>query len=113
MTRFVSCIGEWLLTIGGALALAVSVGIFVSLIVRPTASINPFNMATLVLASAGGIVATLYPSRPRVLMAANVLLLLAVVPTVFAWIWLLYVPSVIFMATGTFWKVLHSRTSLR
>ena len=107
--RFIRCLDEWLLVLGGTLAIAVSLGLFFSLIIRPTASLNPLNMTTLVLASVAGIGTILYSNRPRWLLTANALLLLAVIPTAFGWIWLLYVTPVTFVMIGTglkvFWKL--------
>ena len=107
--RFIRCLDEWLLVLGGTLAVAVSLGLFFSLIIRPTASLNPLNMTTLVLASVAGIGTILYSNRPRWLLTANALLLLAVIPTAFGWIWLLYVTPVTFVMIGTglkvFWKL--------
>ena len=107
--RFIRCLDEWLLVLGGTLAIAVSLGLFFSLIIRPTASLNPLNMTTLVLASVAGIGIILYSNRPRWLLTANALLLLAVIPTAFGWIWLLYVTPVTFVMIGTglkvFWKL--------
>ena len=109
MLRFIRCLDEWLLVLGGTLAVAVSLGLFFSLIIRPTASLNPLNMTTLVLASVAGIGTILYSNRPRWLPTANALLLLAVIPTAFGWIWLLYVTPVTFVMIGTglkvFWKL--------
>ena len=107
--RFIRCLDERLLVLGGTLAIAVSLGLFFSLIIRPTASLNPLNMTTLVLASVAGIGTILYSNRPRWLLTANALLLLAVIPTAFGWIWLLYVTPVTFVMIGTglkvFWKL--------
>ena len=107
--RFIRCLDEWLLVLGGTLAIAVSLGLFFSLIIRPTVSLNPLNMTTLVLASVAGIGTILYSNRPRWLLTANALLLLAVIPTAFGWIWLLYVTPVTFVMIGTglkvFWKL--------
>ena len=94
-------IGGWLLKAGGTLAVLVSGGILVSLVARPTASINALNLATLVLASAGGLCAIYYSTRARGMIATNILLLLAVAPTVFGWIWLLYVAPIVLAVAGT------------
>ena len=76
------------------LALAVSVGLFVSLLVRPTAEINLLNMATLVLASAAGIGLILRPSSPKWLIPASLCLLCSVIPTVFGAVFVLYAAPV-------------------
>ena len=94
-----------MLTFGGVLVVVVSIGIFFFLIGRSVSSLNPLNMTTLILASASGIGALIYSNHPGRLIAANALLLLAVIPTVFGWIWLLYVIPVIFVMTGTSLKI--------
>jgi hypothetical protein len=100
-------IGEWLLVLGGTLAVSVSITLLVWLAVRPTASINLLNAATSGLGLMAGTITLVYPSRLRVLVAANVLLLLAAAPTVFGLVWLLYVPPIELVALGTALKILH------
>ena len=77
MTRFIAYFEQLTLVGGGALALAVSLGLLVSLLIRPTAEINFLNMATLVLASAGGIGLILGHNRFKWLVTASLCLLCA------------------------------------
>lgn len=82
---------RWLLRTGGALAVAVSIGLLISLIVRPTAEVNWLNGYTLLIASIGGVIAVTAPKRPRRAVASLVLLLAALAP-VLSWISFLYWP---------------------
>lgn len=100
-------IGVWMLWIGGVFACAVSIGLFISLIVRPTASINAANLATLILGFTGGLIAVRCSNRPRWLLASNVLLLLAVIPTIFGWLWMVYIGPTMLLAVGTSLKLLE------
>ena len=99
-------IGEWLLLLGGTLAVSASITLLIWLAIRPGASINP-NAVTLGLGLIGGTITLVYPNRLRVLVAANFILWLAAAPTVFGMAWLLYVPPIVFVATGTVLMILH------
>ena len=92
------------------LAISVSITLLVWLVYRPAASINLLNAFTLGLGVLGGTITLIYSSRIRVLVGANLILVLAAAPTVFGAVWLLYVPPIAFVATGTVWKILHSWT---
>ena len=93
--------------LGGTLAISVSITLLVWLVYRPAASINLLNAFTLGLGVLGGTITLIYSSRIRVLVGANLILVLAAAPTVFGAVWLLYVPPIAFVATGTVWKILH------
>ena len=99
---------DWLIAIGGVLAIGLSVGLFVWLVARPDTSVNPLALATLLLASAAGALAILYQRRPLALAAANILLLLAIAPTVFGSVWLMYTPPLILLLVGSCWKTARS-----
>ena len=92
----------WMAPVGGAASICVSVGLFVSLLVRDGASPNWLNMFTIVGASAAG-VALIRGGRTRTLALGSAALILAVLPAAFGWVWLLYVPSAI-CAAGALWK---------
>ena len=92
-----------LAAVGGVGAICVSVGLLASLVVRADASLNWLNMFT-VAGAAGAGFALVYGLRTRTLVLANAALVLAVLPAVFGWVWLLYVPPAICAAAGTVWK---------
>lgn len=93
---------DWLATVGGGAAICVSVGLFISLLVRDGVSPNWLNMFTIVgAAAAGG--ALVCGGRTRTLALGCAALILAVLPAAFGWVWLLYVPSAI-CAAGALWK---------
>ena len=92
-----------LIAVGGVGAICVSVGLLASLVVRADASLNWLNMFT-VAGAAGAGFAFLYGARTRTLVLANAALVLAVLPAMFGWVWLLYVPPAICAAVGTTWK---------
>ena len=108
MARFIRHLEQLTLVGSGALALAVSVGLFVSLLVRPTAEINLLNMATLVLASAAGIGLILRPSSPKWLIPASLCLLCSVIPTVFGAVFVLYAAPVTLLLAGVGLKVFRT-----
>ena len=108
MTRFIAYFEQLTLVAGGALALAVSIGLLVSLLIRPTAEINFRNMATLVLASAGGIGLILGHNRLKWLVTASLCLLCAVIPTVFGAVFLLYTAPLTLVVAGTGLKVVRN-----
>ena len=85
---------DWMATVGGAAAICVSVGLFISLLVRDGVSPNWLNMFTIVGASASG-VALIRGGRARTLALGCGALILAVLPAAFGWVWILYVPSAI------------------
>lgn len=97
-------LGDLLVKTGGILAISISVVLLVSLVVRPTASINPLNLATLAMASLAGAMANVATQRTLVLVVANLLMLVAIVPTIFGWIWLLYVPPLLMLSLGSLVK---------
>ena len=103
MTRFIAYFEQ--LTLVGGGALAVSLGLLVSLLIRPTAEINLLNMATLVLASAGGIGLILGHNRFKWLVTASLCLLCAVIPTVFGAVFLLYAAPLTLVVAGTSLKI--------
>ncbi len=76
-----------------ALTATVSGTLFVSLIVRESASLNVLNLATLILTTQGAALALWFHKHPAVFIAGYLIFVAAVVPTIFAWIWLLYMPS--------------------
>ena len=92
-----------LIAVGGVGAICVSVGLLASLVVRADVSLNWLNMFT-VAGAAGAGFAFLYGARTRTLVLANAALVLAVLPAMFGWVWLLYVPPSICAAVGTMWK---------
>ena len=94
-------LGDLLVKTGGILAIVVTVVLLVSLVVRPTASINPLNLATLAMASLAGAMALAATRRTLVLVIANLLMLMATVPTIFGWIWLLYFPPLLILFLGS------------
>ena len=95
-----------LIAVGGVGAICVSVGLLASLVVRADASLNWLNMFT-VAGAAGAGFAFLYGARTRTLVLANAALVLAVLPAMFGWVWLLYVPPAICAAAGTMWKAVR------
>lgn len=103
----VSVVEEWTVLLGGTLAVTVSVTLFLWLVIRPDASINPLNAVTLILGLTGGTVALAYPDKIRLLAAATLILILAAAPTVFGAVWLLYVPPITLVALGATVKVLR------
>lgn len=96
---------EWLLLLGGTLAVSVSITLAISLVIRPDASINPLNAVTFCLGFLGGTTALVFPGSIRAQVAATVLLLIAAAPTVFGWVWLLYVPPILLLAVGAALKI--------
>ena len=94
-------LGDLLVKTGGILAIVVTVVLLVSLVVRPTAPINPLNLATLAMASLAGAMALAATRRTLVLVIANLLMLMATVPTIFGWIWLLYFPPLLILFLGS------------
>ena len=87
------------LTAAGLTAI-VSAALFVSLIVRESASLNPLNLATLIGATLGAGLAFWYHRRPSVFIVGYLLFVVAVIPTTSAWIWLLYMPSLGFLTVA-------------
>ena len=94
-------LGDLLVKTGGIVAILVSVILLASLVVRPTASINPLNLGTLVMASLAGAMALAANRRALVLVIANFLMLMATVLTIFGWIWLLYAPPLLILFLGS------------
>lgn len=105
LTRFITYFEQSMIVGGGALALAVSIGLFISLLIRPTAGINLLNMATLLLASTAGIGLILSPNSPKWLVVASLCLLCAVIPTVFGAVFLLYGAPITLVVVGSGLKV--------
>lgn len=92
---------EWLLLLGGTLAVSARITLLLFLGFRPGASINWLNSFTLVLGFLAGTITLVYPGSLRVLVAATLILLLAAVPAVFGMAWVLYVPSILLISIGT------------
>jgi hypothetical protein len=84
--------------LGGILAIGVSVGLFVRILAIDL--LNTSAMGTLSLAAVAGIVAVLFPSRVGALMTAILILVVALLPAVFGWIPLLYLPSLALFVAG-------------
>jgi hypothetical protein len=83
---------------GGALALVVSAGLAVWVVVRGV-GLNPFVAWTLLVASVAGLLAMWRQTRPVLLLAAG-LLVLAALPAMFAGVGLVYLPSVLLLGVG-------------
>ncbi len=81
---------------GGGLAILVSIGLLISLPMRGV-GYNVLNIWTIVVASIAGWIAIRGGSRPdgAGLGWAVVLLLLAILPAVFGWVALLYLPALV------------------
>ena len=93
-TAIIATFAVPLAAVGGAASICVSVGLFISLLVRDGVSPNWLNMFTIVGAAAAG-VALIRGGRTRTLALGSAALILAVLPAALGWIWLLYVPSAI------------------
>ena len=63
----------------------------------------------MVLGFAGGLIAVRYSNQTRWLIASNILLLLAVIPTIFGWIWAVYLGPMMLVAVGTSLTLLLKR----
>ena len=100
-----SIVEEWLVLLGGTLAVSASITLAITLIVRPDASINPLNAATFCLGFLGGTITLVFPGSIRALVPATLILLIAAAPTVFGLVWLMYVPSILLLAVGTTLKI--------
>ena len=68
----VCTVAEWLLLLGGTLAVSVSITLAISLIIRPDASINPLNAVTFGLGFLGGTAALVFPGSIRAQVVATV-----------------------------------------
>ena len=99
-------IADWLLVLGGTLAVSVSIILIIWLVTRQGASINLLNAVTWGLGLTGGTIILVYPDRLRLLVAANLALLVAAAPAVFGPVWLLYVLPIVLVAIGTALKIL-------
>ena len=97
-------LGSVLIKTGGIIAISVSIALFVWLVVRPEASINPLNLATMSMASLAGAMSMVGTHRKLALVFANLLMVIAVAPTIFGWVWLLYSPAVLLLFLGSLVK---------
>ena len=92
-----------------ALTTTVSTGLFISLIIRESASLNALNLVTLVGAPLS-VLAAFYLSRNLVLLLLSYAMFTVVVaPSTFGWVAFLYVPSFLLL-TGVVIFTLISRT---
>ncbi len=96
----------WFLGSALVLTATVNVGLFISLIVRESASLNWLNLWTLT-GSTASVLAALYFSRIWFLLLASYLLfIMAVVPATFGWIAFLYVPSFVLLTIAVISKLI-------
>ena len=102
-------LGDLLVKTAGILAISVSVVLLVSLVVRPNTAINLLNLATLAMASLAGAMALVAARRTMVLVIANLLMLMATVPTIFGWIWVLYSPPLLILFLGSLVKAMPTK----
>lgn len=97
-------LGRILAAGGGGLTLLVSLGVTISLPLR-NVGYNLLNGLTLIVAAAAGVVALRAAARSGSgLIWALALLVVAMIPTLFGWVVLLYMPSLILLiaAVATF-----------
>jgi hypothetical protein len=94
--------------VGGALTLLASVGIFASLLIRPSASPTLVNISILLVASVGGLLSVIWPERFGAVLAATFLLLAAIYPLLWSGLGLLFLPSLILLIAGA--RQARSRT---
>ena len=91
-----------------ALTATVSGALFVSLIVRDSASLNVFNLASLIGTTQGAGLAFWFYKHPAIFIAGYLLFFAAVIPTTFAWIWLLYMPSLGFLTLALIIRIVSN-----
>lgn len=96
-------LAAWGARIAGIWSITVSFGLLASLWLRPEASVNWLNAITLGLASISGYLALRYPRQVKALTGANLLLLMASVPTIFGWIVYLYLPPLAILTVVLLW----------
>jgi hypothetical protein len=86
--------------LGGAIALILSLGIFVSLLIRPSASLTLANVSILTLASIAGLLGVIWPTRFGAVLTALLLLLPAIYLLLWSGLGLLFLPSIILLIRG-------------
>ncbi len=93
--------GGMLFIVGGILAVGVSLVLLVSVMARASVGLNWLNGITIFGAAIAGWIAFTRPRSIWKAVLADALLLIAIVPAMGAYIWLLYVPSFVLLLTGT------------
>lgn len=90
----------WFLRSALALTATVSMGLFFSLILRESASLNWLNLWTLIGSTASALAALYFSRNLFLLLASYLLFIVAVVPAAFGWIAFLYVPSFLLLTVA-------------
>ena len=88
------------------LTATVSFGLFVSLILRESASLNWLNLWTLIGSSVSVLAALHFSRNFFLLLASYLLFIVAVAPATFGWIAFLYVPSFLLLTTAVISKLI-------
>jgi hypothetical protein len=98
--------GGWLVAVGATLVLVVSVALALTVLFRDV-GLNPLNLFTIVLGSGAAALAFLRPDSVPMLMVANILLIVALLPTLIGGAWILYLPSLLLFIAATIWRLEH------
>lgn len=97
--------GDRCVSTGAVLAVGVSAALVVSVAASSSVGIDFLNMLTPVAASGAGVLGFFGSRNVRSLIAADVLLLVAILPALIGGVGLLYVPSLVLFIVGTVYGI--------
>ena len=98
---------KYLSLTAAVLATLVSFGLFVSLLLRESASPNAWNMLTILGASASAFAAYYFVRKPIVFFVSYIVFTVSVLPATFGWIAFLYTPSFLLLTVVAMLIVIH------
>jgi hypothetical protein len=100
---------EWLVAAGTILAILVSVGLTVTVLFRDV-RLDLVNLFTIVVGAGAALLAFVRSDNVPMLVIADALLIVGLLPALIGGMWILYTPSLILLVAATFWRIQHPST---